>query len=158
MKSASDPQDKEPMELSLSSPLPPAKRRSPWLPLAVLLAAFLTGFTPMWIKSIRLNAQLNRAEVALRLESLQLTLATAALDARRGDYEPARQGMASFFNLLSAELDRITGSALPASSRADVQPLLAQRDDLITLLARGDPASAERLARASAAFKSALGK
>ena len=30
------------------------------------------------------------------------------------------------------------------------QPLLNQRDDLITLLARGDPASAERLANACA--------
>jgi len=158
MKPASEPEDREPIELSLSSPLPPAKRRSPWLPVAVLLAAFLTGFTPMWIKSIRLNAELNRAQIALRLESLQLTLANAALDARRGNYEPARQGMASFFNLMSAELDLITGSALPASARAELQPLLAQRDDLITLLARGDPASAERLATASTAFRSALGK
>jgi hypothetical protein len=36
--------------------------------------------------------------------------------------------------------------------------LLAQRDDLITLLARGDPASAERLAAAYVQFRKTLGR
>ena len=119
---------------------------------------FLAGFAPMWLKTIRLNAELSRANLALRQETLQLMLASAALDARRGDYEPARQRMATFFNLVASELDRITGSALPASARAELQPLLAQRDDLITLLARGDPAAAERLANAHVGLRKLFGK
>jgi hypothetical protein len=34
-----------------------------------------------------------------------------------------------------------------------LQPLLNQRDDLITLLARGDPAAAERLVNACASIR-----
>ena len=92
----------KPKEEPLPSPLP--KQRSLWLPLIVLAVVFLAGFAPMWLKTIRLNAELSRVSVALRQETLQLTLASAALDARRGDYEPARQRMASFFNLVAGEL------------------------------------------------------
>ena len=66
--------------------------------------------------------------------------------------------MASFFSLVNAELDRGLGSALPSSAPEGLKPLLAQRDDLITLLARGDPASAERLATAYANFRKTIGK
>ncbi|MBI4327691.1 MAG: hypothetical protein HY674_20865 [Chloroflexi bacterium] len=128
------------------------------MPAIVLFVVFFTGFAPMWLKSSRLAGELNRAQSALRLETIQLTLANAALDARRGEYEPARQGMTSFFNLVTAELDRGIGSALPSGAPGDLQPLHAQRDDLITLLARGDPAAAERLASAYVSFRKAIGK
>jgi len=124
----------------------------------VLLGVFLVGFGPMWLKSSRLNGQLFRAERQLRLELIQLTFANAALEARRGEYEPARQNTASFFNLVTAEQDRGLDSALPAGSSDALKSLLAQRDDLITLLARGDTASAERLANAYADFRKILGK
>jgi len=61
--------------------------------------------------------------------------------------------MVTLFSLLTTELDRGVASALPPTAPADFQSLLAERDDLITLLARGDPASAERLANAYASFR-----
>jgi hypothetical protein len=134
------------------------KKRSGWLPVCVLLTVFLIGFVPTWLKSGRLTRELVRTQTALRLETIQLTFANAALDTRRGDYEPARQGMANFFTLVTTEQDRGLDSALPANAADELKLLLAQRDDFITLLARGDAASAERLATAYADFRKALGK
>jgi hypothetical protein len=85
-----------------------------------------------------------------------MTFANATLDARRGEYEAARQGMATFFSLVTAEMNRGIGSVLPASAAEALKPLLVQRDDLITLLARGDAASAERLAAAYTDFRKAI--
>jgi hypothetical protein len=135
---------------SPETPLPrPVKSRfSSWLPVIVLLAVFLSGFVPMWLKSSRLGGELYHAEQELRRTQIQLTPAYAALDARRGDYETARQGAANFFSLVTGELDRGIGSALPSNARFELKPLLAGRDELITLLARSDPASAQRLANA----------
>jgi hypothetical protein len=133
-----------------------AKKRPSWLPVAVLVGVFLAGLVPMWLKSGRLNAELFRAQQQARVQQIQITLAGAALDARRGDYELARQALASFFTLANTELERGTGSALPIGASEGLKSILAQRDDLITLLARGDPASAERLAAVYAAFRKAL--
>jgi hypothetical protein len=139
---------------------PPTEKRKSrlisWLPVIVLLATFSVGFVPMWFKSSRLNWELHRSQQELRRTQLQVTLTYAALDARRGEHESARQGSANFFTQLTAELDRGACSALPANARSELQPLLAQRDDLITLLARGDPASADRMANAVASFRKTL--
>jgi len=139
------------------APASGANQRPAWLPAVVVLGAFLAGLVPMWFKSSRLSGELLRVQRQLRLEEIQLTFANAALEARRGDYEPARRGMADFFRLITAELDRGVASALPAGAPSELQALLAQRDDLITLLARGDPASAERLANAYLDFRKMVG-
>lgn len=130
-------------------------RLKSWLPVLVLLTAFLAGLVPMWFKSSRLEGDLCRTQRQLRLEQIDLKFARAALDARHGDYEAARKGMAGFFGIVTAELDRGLGSALPADAFYDLQPLLAERDEIITLLARSDPASAERLANAYVLFRKA---
>jgi len=117
------------------------KKRSGWLPVFVLLGVFLVGFVPMWLKATRLNGELFRAQQQVRVRILQITFADATIDARRGEHEPTRQRLANFFTLVNAELDRGIGSALPATASEGLKPLLAQRDDLITLLARGDQAS-----------------
>ena len=141
-----------------TSSQPAIRKRSGWLPVFVLLGVFLAGFVPMWLKSSRLKSELFRAERQARVQQIQITLADAALDTRRGEYEPARQAMMSFFTLVTAEQDRGMGSALPSNASEGLKPLLAQRDDLITLLARGDPASAERLAHAYAEFRKTIGQ
>ena len=145
-----NPESQAPDKPSPEAPLPQTvkSRFRSWLPVIVLLAVFLTGFVPTRLKSSRLAGELHRARLEQQRTQLQLTLAYAALDARRGEHESARQGAASFFSLVAAELDRGFGSALPSNARVELQPLLAERDDLITLLARGDAASAERLANA----------
>jgi biopolymer transport protein ExbB/TolQ len=111
----------------------------------LLLVGFLLGFVPMWLKYRESSASLSAAEEQLNPARRQNTLASAVIDARRGDYEPARQAASDFFNSLRAETDRGNESALSQAQREGVQALFKQRDEIITLLARGDPAAADRL-------------
>jgi hypothetical protein len=113
---------------------------------ALLLVVFLLGFVPTWLKSRECSSSLSEAEHQLNLVRIQNTLASAVIDARRGDYEPARQAASNFFTSLRAETDRGDDSAFSQAQREGVQPLFARRDEIITLLARSDPASADRLA------------
>lgn len=112
----------------------------------VLLAAFLIGFIPMWITAH--NRANDLAEVGRRLKAVEMqnTLASAVIDARRGKYEAARQSASDFFTNLGAETRVTDNSELSPSQAEGARSLLDQRDELITLLARGDPASADRLA------------
>ena len=123
----------------------------------VLLAAFLLGLVPMWIQSRAAEAKLADAERRLALAGMRGDLASAAVDARRGDYEPARQAASQFFTALRAEVDRGDASYFTEAQRAGVQPLFAGRDEVITLLARGDPAAAERLSDLYVAYRKAVG-
>jgi hypothetical protein len=111
----------------------------------LLLVVFLLGFVPMWLKSRECSSSLSDAEHQLNLARIQNALASAAIDARRGDYEPARQAASNFLTSLRAETDRKDESALSQAQRDGVQPLFTRRDEIITLLARSDPASADRL-------------
>ena len=129
---------------------PKPVKTTPWgrrviIYVVLLLVVFLLGVVPMlWLNS-RCSSSLSDAERQLDLARTQNTLASAAIDARRGDYEPARQAASEFFTSIRAEIDRGDASALSLAQREGVQPLLAQRDEIITLLARGDPAAADRL-------------
>lgn len=124
---------------------------------AVLLVAFLLGFVPMWLKYRGVANQLAESERQLTLSRMQGNLASAVIDARRGEYEPARQSVSQFFTSLRSEIDKGSASAFTEAQRAGLQPLFAGRDDLITLLARGDPASADRLSDLYAAYRKATG-
>lgn len=113
---------------------------------AVLLIVFLIGFVPMWLKARGSAAELATAQRELSLARLQNTLASATIDARRGEYEPARLAASNFFTSLRVEADKATGSILTESQKQNIQALFAGRDEVITLLARSDPASGDRLA------------
>jgi len=111
----------------------------------VFLIAFLIGFIPMWLRSRESANNLAESQRALGLLRLEHTLAAAAIDARRGDYEIARQSASNFFTLLRTETDKKDVSVLTPAQRNATPALFAQRDEIITLLARNDPASADRL-------------
>lgn len=113
--------------------------------LGVALVVFLLGLLPMWMKAREASDQRDAARRELRLSQTQGTLASAAIDARRGEYETARQTASDFFTTLRGELDAGEESPLNARQREAAAPLLKQRDDIITLLARSDPAAADRL-------------
>ena len=119
----------------------------------LLLVAFLVGFVPMWLTSRECSASLSETEHQLSLARIQNSLASAVIDARLGDYEPARQAASDFFTSLRAETDRGDASALSPSQREGVQPLYVQRDEIITLLARGDSAVADRLSDLYVAYR-----
>ena len=84
---------------------------------ALLLVVFLLGFGPMWLKSRECSRNLSEAERQLNLARMQNALASAAIDARRGDYEPARQAASSFFTSLQAETNKGDDSALSRVQR-----------------------------------------
>jgi hypothetical protein len=123
---------------------------------AVLLAGLLLGFVPTWLKSRACADGLAVSERQLGLARMRNTIASAALDARRGEYEPARQATSQFFTSLRAEADRGESSSLNAAQRNGVEPLFAQRDEIITLLARSDPAAADRLSELYVAYRKAV--
>lgn len=123
---------------------------------AVLVGAFLLGFVPMWMIAAGRASERDEARRELRLSRIQNRLATATIDARRGEYETARIAISSFYNETRAELDSASDGAIAAGQRASVQPLLADRDEMITLLARSDPSAADRLSNLYVAFARAV--
>jgi hypothetical protein len=112
---------------------------------ALLLVAFLFGFVPMGLKYRECSGRLARAEHQSSIGRIENGLASAAIDARRGAYEPARQAASDFFTSLQAEIDSGDDSAFSQAQREGLQPAFSGRDEIITLLARSEPASADRL-------------
>lgn len=122
----------------------------------VLLFVFLLGLVPMWLKARATANSLRQAEHQLTLVRMQNNLSSAALDARRGDYEPARQAVSQFFTSLRAEQDKGDASTLTRAQREGAGPLFTLRDEIITLLARSDPASADRLSDLYVAYRKVI--
>ena len=110
----------------------------------VALMAFLLGFASMWITSKGYENERDSLMKTLRPSVLQNGLATAALNAQRGEFEQARQRASEFFTDLRAEVDK-PESSFGGEQRDALEAILSQRDETITLLARGDPAAASRL-------------
>ena len=124
--------------------------------LAALIAVYLAGFIPTWLKLRDQTAQREKAEHALTSTRLVKDLGSAAIDARRGHYEPARLEASAFLTAARFEIDAGDKSALTREQRDALGPLLAPRDELITLLARSDPASADRLSTLYVAVRKTL--
>lgn len=139
--------------------LPPAKsggsgrRWGIWL--AALGIAFLVGFVPMWLSSRTLNENLTRTSRDLRRSQLQNTLASAVLDARRGEYESSRQSASKFFSEIQSQLDSGTTEFLGEQEKPRIASALGSRDEIITLLSRSDPAATERLSDLYIAYENA---
>jgi hypothetical protein len=126
--------------------------------LGVALVFFLLGLVPMWLRARENADQRDAAQRELRVSRMQNTLASAALDAQRGEYEPARQAASDFFTALREQVDGPASedAALTPAQRDQLRPLHAQRDEVITLLARSDPASSARLLNIYVAFRKAI--
>jgi hypothetical protein len=131
---------------------------------AILLAVgFLGGAIPVWLRAQAYAAQrdasrqqLQTGRRELRLASLEQRIAAAAIDARLGQYEAARQAASGFFQAVQQEVTQPAAADLSASQTAQLSPLLRHRDEIITLLARDDPASAERLTQVYLTTRKAL--
>jgi hypothetical protein len=119
----------------------------------VLLVVFLLGFVPMWLKARNATNTLMKTEQQLFQVRIQNELASAAIDARRGEYEAARQAVSRFFTSWREEMDKGNSSSYTQAQQQAMQPLFAGRDELITLLARSDPASADRLSDLFVAYR-----
>ena len=124
--------------------------------LGIAIAVFMLGFLPMWMKSRANASQRDAAQRELRLSQMQGTLASAVIDARRGEYEPARQTASDFFTALRTQIDAGAASVLTDPQREGTALLLARRDEVITLLARGDPAASEHLSDIYVSYRKAV--
>jgi len=144
------------MDNSTTPPLKVARLKGLGVYATVVVVAFLLGFIPMWLVARTRANERDVTLVALRLTQLENGLAAAAIQARRGDYEPAREAASRFYTNLRSELDR-SPSGFTEPQREMMPSLLAQRDQLITLLARADPAAAERLADAYVSYRQTTG-
>lgn len=123
----------------------------------IVVLAFLVGLVPMWLKARSAASERDAVRRELRLSKLQSTLASATLYARRGEYEVARQATSDFFTTLHNQVNTTAGdSDLTSAQREGLKPLLNDRDSLITLLARGDPASADRLSDLYASYQKTM--
>jgi hypothetical protein len=144
------------MDGKANVPATAARRpRAAWYA-AVIFATFLAGFVPMWWTARTRANERDVAQRALRLSEIENTLAAATIQARRGDYEPAREEASKFYTAVMTELDR-AGSGFAETQRGALQALLADRDQMITLLARSDPAVAERLSNTYVSYRQAVG-
>jgi hypothetical protein len=112
----------------------------------------------MWFKASYAIAQRDAAQTGVRLAQLRNTLGAALIDAQRGQYEPARQLTSDFYTTLRGEIVDESGSVFTVSQRDDLRPLLSERDNLITLLARSDPAAGERLFTVYSTFNKLVSK
>jgi type II secretory pathway pseudopilin PulG len=132
-------------------------RRRVIIYVVVLLAVFLLGLVPMWLVARGRANERDTAQRDLRLCRLENNLLAAAVDSRRGEYERARLAASNFFTSLREQVDLASSSDLTSTQKDGLRPLLSQRDDLITLLARSDPAAADRLAEMYMSFRKGMG-
>ena len=121
----------------------------PWKRVAlyatISVGFFLLGFVPTWSKATQATEQRDAAQRGVRLAQLQNTLAAAVNDVQRGQYEPARQLTSDFYTNFRRQIDTGNTSLFTHGQREGLRSLLAERDELITLLARSNPAATNRL-------------
>lgn len=138
----------------------PKKVQRPWKRIAVYvilaIVSFLLGVVPMWVKAQQYAGQRQTAQQELRIKQLESLLASAVISADRGDYELARQTVSDFFYSLRSQIEQGKNSALTNPQQDKAKTLLSQRDDVITLLARSDPAAVDRLSDLYVAYRRAM--
>jgi hypothetical protein len=122
----------------------------------LLIAVFALGFVPMWVLYRNSSSRLSAATHELNLARAQSALTSAVVDVQRGDYEPARAAISTFFTSLRAETDSETASILSPAQREALQPLFDRQDEIITMLARNDTASLAQLSDLYVAYRTIM--
>lgn len=120
------------------------------------IVGLLLGLIPMYLMARERGQQLANTQQRVRLYELQRRIANASFDAKRGEYELARQSAGDFYNDLRKEVDRNDHSALPSAEHENLKKLFANQNEIVTLLARNDPASVDRLNEAYLTYRNAV--
>jgi hypothetical protein len=107
------------------------------------LAGLLIGVLPVGIRLYQAQRAGDALQQQLQATQMEMHLASAALMARHGDYTAAREAASQFFSAARQAVDD-PDATLSAAQRSQLQGVLTERDALISLLSRGDPAGAER--------------
>jgi hypothetical protein len=104
---------------------------------AVLVAVFLVGFLPSYLRSRGMEAELRQTSQRLEQSRLLNLIGLAYFQAAQKNYGMASETSTAFFNRLREVADQL-GSE-PERQKA-LQEILASRDKIISGLAQGDPA------------------
>ena len=123
----------------------------------ILLLVFLIGLVPMWLQKRDVAANLVTVEKQLHKTEIKGMLLQSIVEAKRGEYEAARQGASDFFTKLNAEIEKGEEGALTETEREKLKTVFANRDALITMLAQRDQASTERLTDIYVDYQNAMG-
>lgn len=124
----------------------------------IVLIAFLIGLIPMLLQKWEVQSELAKTQTQLRQSEIKGLLTSAIVEAKRGEYEPARQNASSYFTRLRAEEEKSAEeSFLTTDVRSKLKPIFDERDAIITMLAQRDPASVERLTNIYATYLQAMG-
>jgi len=138
----------------------PVKRNIPWkrIALYVVLAIgfFLMGLIPMALRARQYAEEREVAQHEVRIKQMETQLAATVINADRGEYEPARQTASDFFTSLRNQIDRGPKSDLSSFQQDRLKILLSQRDEVIMLLARSDPAAVNRLSDIYVTYQKAM--
>jgi len=118
----------------------------------IVFAAFLIGLVPMWLTARSNAAERDAARTDLRRSEIAHLLSSSIVDARRGEYEIARQEASQFFTRLRAEDEKGDEGFLTADQRSKIKAIFADRDAAITMLAQRDPAVLDRLTNVYVSF------
>lgn len=124
----------------------------------VLVIVFLLGFLPMWWQKREVSQELEATQNQLQKSQIKGLLTTAIVEARRGEYEPARKDTSEFYTRLRSEIDEGETSAYSKEERAQMNAVFDNRDAIITMLAQRDGASAERLTDIYSNYQQAMGQ
>lgn len=124
---------------------------------AGLLVVFLLGLVPMLIQKWAVQEELAKTQTQLRKAEVKNLLTTSIVEAKRGEYEPARQNASNFFQKLRAEEEMADKGFLTKEERGKIKPVFDARDTVITMLAQRDQASVERLTDIYATYQQAMG-
>ncbi|HEX5581832.1 MAG TPA: hypothetical protein VFX39_09665, partial [Gemmatimonadaceae bacterium] len=124
-----------------------------WLIMAgvAIVLVFMAAMVTQFARASNARAAADELRGQLALSRAEATLATAALDAQRGSLQTALGLASGFFTQLQSQ-----AATIPPALRPTVSSVLAQRDQTIGLLSRGDPESAEVLYRLLTAFRTGL--
>lgn len=120
-----------------------------------ILAGVLIGLIPTGVALIQTRGERAALQRQLEVANLELSLSSAAVMARHGDYAAARDAASRFFSDARVAVDGGDQELTP-EQRTYLQSALAERDALITLLARSDPAGAERSTAMYVAYRAAF--
>ena len=110
----------------------------------LLAVAFLGGFVPKWMEVRTLRTTLATTETQLKLANLHRLLGVASHEAQRNNYGSAGEAAGRFFSEC-AELATSESFAEEPRTLVALQSYAGQRDQVMALLAAGDPSVRERL-------------
>jgi hypothetical protein len=105
----------------------------------LMLAAYLAGYVPGWLASSRHEEEIARLKQIDNAHTLKADLAAAAMHASQGRFDEAIPAAGAFFDRVRKQIDVADGILHkdPAIRQAAAD-MLARRDEVVTMLARGD--------------------